>query len=296
MNDAPFGALASNRFDRLTIALTSRMPNNWAGLKLAMALRKFVIMRLRTGGALDVERWGLRLRLHPRDNGCEKNLLFTPQMYEPDERAALAGEIARLAPTGRPFVFVDIGANVGLFSLYVAATAPAARIIAIEPEPENFDRLLFNLAANPGLPIKALRLALADLDGEVGIMLNRRDRGGARMVAAGQAPGGAKVRCRPLFDLVTDEALTGIDALKIDVEGAEDRVLAPYLRQAPAPLYPGLILIEDSSAEWSVDLFALLAERGYVVFARTRQNVMLRLRPSEADTGTAPPSASERRP
>ena len=42
----------------------------------------------------DVLRWGMRLRLHPIDNGCEKNLLFTSQMYETTELAALSEEIS----------------------------------------------------------------------------------------------------------------------------------------------------------------------------------------------------------
>jgi len=274
MNDAPFGALAPNPFDRAIMALTSRMPDNWAGLKLAMALRRLVTMRMETAAALDVERWRLRMRLHPRDNGCEKNLLFTPQMYEPPEREELAREIARVS--GRPFVFVDIGANVGLFSLFVAATARAARILAIEPEPGNFARLAFNIAANPGLPITPLALVLGETEGTARILLNARDRGGTRMAAAGAQAGGIEVRCRPLLDVVTDAGLTGIDALKIDVEGAEDKVLVPFFRDAPAALWPGLIVIEDSSAEWSSDLFALLASKGYQVSSRSRQNVMLR--------------------
>src|SRR6516164_702130 len=86
-----FGALAPGCFDRAVIALTGRLPDNWLGLRLAIALRRLVTMRLAyPDGAVDVIRWGLRLRLHPRDNGCEKNLLFTPQMYEPTERAELA--------------------------------------------------------------------------------------------------------------------------------------------------------------------------------------------------------------
>jgi FkbM family methyltransferase len=289
MNDAPFGALAPNPFDRAIMALTGRMPDNWAGLKLAMALRRLVTMRMETASALDVERWRLRMRLHPRDNGCEKNLLFTPQMYEPQEREELVREIAGVS--GRAFVFVDIGANVGLFSLFVAATARAARILAIEPEPGNFARLAFNIAANPGLPITPLALALGETEGTAVIMLNARDRGGTRMVAggtqvggiqaagtqaAGTRPGGVEVKCRPLIGVVTDAGLTGIDALKIDVEGAEDKVLVPFFRDAPAALWPGLIVIEDSSAEWSSDLFALLASKGYAVSSRTRQNVMLR--------------------
>ena len=129
----PYGALAPGRLDRAVIALTSRLPANWLGLRLAILLRRLVTMRL-PAGALDVERWGLRLRLHPLDNGCEKGLLFTPQMFEPEERAELAREIAR-KPPGAPFVFVDVGGNVGLFSLFVAAESKGrARIVAFEPE------------------------------------------------------------------------------------------------------------------------------------------------------------------
>jgi FkbM family methyltransferase len=275
MNDAPFGALAPNPFDQAIMALTSRMPDNWAGLKLATALRRLVTMRMEPAGALDVERWRLRMRLHPRDNGCEKNLLFTPQMYEPPEREELARDIARVGGFGRAFVFVDIGANVGLFSLFVAATARIARILAIEPEPGNFARLAFNIAANPGVTITPLAVALGDAEGTAFIMLNARDRGGTRMAAAG-TPGGVEVRCRPLLAVVQEAGLTGIDALKIDVEGAEDKVLVPFFRDAPEALWPGLIVIEDSSAEWSSDLFALLASKGYEVSSRTKQNVMLR--------------------
>jgi hypothetical protein len=73
--------------------------------------------------------------------------------------------------------------------------------------------------------------------------------------------------------------VTGIDALKIDVEGAEDKVLVPFFRDAPSSLWPRLVVIEDSSAEWSTDLFALLKEKGYAVSSRSKQNVMLRRTP-----------------
>ena len=122
MNTPTFGALAPGWLDRTVMAMTKPLPDTWAGLRLAILLRRAVTMRLAyPDGALDVERWGLRMRLHPRDNGCEKNLLFTPRMYEPEELAELEDDIARAK--GRRFTFVDIGANVGLFSLFVASRA-----------------------------------------------------------------------------------------------------------------------------------------------------------------------------
>jgi hypothetical protein len=50
----------------------------------------------------------------------------------------------------------------------------------------------------------------------------------------------------------------------------------PFFRDAPASLWPHLVVIEDSSAEWSTDLFALMEAKGYAVSSRSKQNVMLR--------------------
>lgn len=66
-----FGSFAPGFLDRAVMAVTTRLPANWFGLRLAIGLRGIVTMRL-GDGALDVERWGLRMRLHPRDNACEK--------------------------------------------------------------------------------------------------------------------------------------------------------------------------------------------------------------------------------
>src|ERR1700739_2345385 len=67
--------------DHLIIAATSLLPNNWLGLRLAILLRRAVTMRLPDDAGIDVERWGLHMRLHPRHSGCEKGLLFTAQVY-----------------------------------------------------------------------------------------------------------------------------------------------------------------------------------------------------------------------
>jgi hypothetical protein len=148
----PYGAHAPAWLDRMVIGITSRLPDNWLGLRLAIGLRRIVTMRLAPDDGLDVVRWGLRMRLHPCRNGCEKGALFIPQMYEAPERAELFAEVDKARATGRTFVFVDIGANVGLFSLLVASYAGSnAKILAIEPEPENASRLRFNVSANPFL-------------------------------------------------------------------------------------------------------------------------------------------------
>ncbi len=278
-----FGALAPGWLDRAVIAVTRRMPNSWLGLRLAILLRRAVTMRLPyPAGALDVERWGLKLRLHPRDNGCEKNLLFTPQMYEPTELGELGADIDRARQQKAPFVFVDIGANVGLFSLFVAARAgAAARILAIEPEPGNFRRLNFNVTINPGAPIAIFPMALSDDADGLAVQLDRRDRGGTRTVKAGTgAPAGTlRVPSQPLLRLLEQEQVGAVDALKIDVEGFEDVILGPFFQNAPAHLLPRLIIIEDCRGSWTSDLMAAMAAKGYRVVTRSKLNFILRLAP-----------------
>ncbi len=285
MNTQAFGALAPGWLDRVVMALTKPLPDTWAGLRLAILLRRAVTMRLAyPDGALDVERWGLRMRLHPRDNGCEKNLLFTPRMYEPEELAELERDIARAIAQGRRFAFVDIGANVGLFSLFVASRAgQQAHILAIEPEPGNLGRLEFNLSANPGLPITIIPKALSDEAGVVAVELDRRDRGGTRTTKIGQAEAPVqtiRVPAQTLFDVLAGEGVDAIDALKIDVEGLEDVILAPFFHDAPPRLWPRLVIIEDSRLSWKVDLMAVMQTKGYELVALSRhKNLMLRLKP-----------------
>jgi FkbM family methyltransferase len=277
-----FGSLAPDWLDRLILTATAHLPNNWLGLRLAIPLRRIVMMRLSyPDGALDVVRWAMRLRLHPRDNGCEKNLLFTPQMYEPIELRELEIDIAHARQAKAPFVFVDIGANVGLFSLFVAAkSGGSARILAIEPEPGNLARLTFNIRANGNLPIKMLPTALNDVAGEVAIEVNRRDRGGSRVQVI-EAIGTTTddvifVPSQTLTEVVAAENLDAIDALKIDVEGMEDAILCPFFQEVAPRLWPRLVIIEDSRLSWKADLMSLLMASGYTPVVRSRQNLVMR--------------------
>jgi FkbM family methyltransferase len=279
-----FGAFAPGWLDRLVIGVTRRLPDNWLGLRLAILLRRAVTMRLTyPAGALDVERWGLKMRLHPRDNGCEKNLLFTPQMYEPTELRELRAEIDKAKQRPVPFVFVDIGANVGLFSLFVTAQAgPDARILAVEPEPGNLRRLRFNVCANPNTPIKVFPIALSDEAGELAIELDHRDRGGSRTrkIAQSEASAGAvRVASQMLWHLLTSERVEAIDAMKIDVEGFEDVILDPFFRHAPRAMWPRLVIIEDCRDSWKVDLISIMQRSGYSIVSRSKLNLILRLAP-----------------
>jgi FkbM family methyltransferase len=275
----PYGAHSPGAFASAVLAVTRRLPANWMGLRLSMPLRRLAIDAL-GDRPVDTSVWNARMRLYPARNSCEKNALFTPQMSDVVERSVLAAAIDCCVSEGKTFRFVDVGANVGLYSLFVAARAGAqARVLALEPQPGIVDRLMFNLRSNPGFNIMVVPQAVADREGDIELVIDGRDSGGSHLNLGTQATRGAEtvqVHCRPLLALLHDAGFSAIDALKIDIEGAEAQALAPFLNEAPRELLPGLVLIEDRPASWPIDLFGLIERRGYVICARSRQNVVFR--------------------
>jgi FkbM family methyltransferase len=279
-DQAPFGSHPPAPFTRTVLALTRRLPVSWLGLRLSMPLRRIAINSLR-GRPVDTAIWNSRVRLYPSRNSCEKNALFTPQLFDVLELKVLAAAVDERIAAGGSFTFVDIGANVGLYSLFVASRGGArARALAIEPQPGILERLQFNIRANKDFNVVVLPMAVADRDGEMELVIDERDSGGTRLNKTGATASGSKsvrVSCRPLLAILDVAGIVAIDALKIDIEGAEDLALAPFLRDAPQSLLPRLVLIESRPQDWSVDLHGLLRERGYAVVARSRQNDVFRL-------------------
>lgn len=273
--DDPFGTYAPNRFQRAIIALTRRMPDSWLGRRLAFALRKPVILSL--NHPLDVEALGQKLRLYPFNNVCEKRILFTPQFFDARERAILAD----LVHDG--FVFIDIGANIGGYALFVAGIAgPRARILAIEPQPIVFERLIYNISANPAGTVKAIACAVMDREGDFTLFLNADNRGGSSIKTMASDGDGTSVRvpAKTLLSLVLDENLPRIDAIKLDVEGSEDLILVPFFRDAPEHLWPTTIIMERGSGRWQTDCVELALANGYRILAETNMNAVLTRAPA----------------
>ncbi|WP_336485597.1 FkbM family methyltransferase [Methylobacterium nigriterrae] len=275
----PYGTYAPAGLVARIAERTGRIATGtWRGRRLALLLRRIAISLLR-GRPLDVERFGARMRLHPYNNNCEKKVLFTPQFFDPQERAILK---ARLPAD---CVFLDIGSNIGAYALFVAAFAgPRARILAVEPQPDVFDRLTYNIAQNPFGTVKAVACAVADKSGELTLFIDPRNRGESSLKIVGTNEGAQiKVPAVTLLDLVRNEGITRIDAVKLDVEGAEDLILEPFLREAPESLLPTLLLVENGIDQWQLDLPRLLGSYGYREIARSQLNLVFeRPRPASA--------------
>lgn len=265
---SPFGHHVPHGLVAGVLRLTRRRRMSWLGRRFGFVCRSAGIALLR-GRPQDVDALGARMRLYPAHNVSEKNLLFTPHLFDPEERDLLR---ARITPG---FTFVDVGANVGGYALFVAALAgPHARIVAVEPQPDIFERLVYNVRQNPFGSIKALECAVTDRDGDITMFLDPANSGESsmRFVNARRNAQSVKVASKALATVVAEEGFDTLDALKVDVEGAEDLVLDPFFRTAEPRLWPRLLIVDNASTPAVAGIAALGGGTAYRRVLQTRSN------------------------
>jgi FkbM family methyltransferase len=125
---------------------------------------------------------------------------------------------------------VDAGANWGYFTLIAAAACgPSGTVVAVEPDPRQFDALVRNVARNGFTHVDTVRTAAAAEAGRatlVGYDDRQSNRGVSRVAAPHEAdaPGRRFDVPATTIDVLT-AAAAAVDLVKIDVEGAEDLVL-----------------------------------------------------------------------
>lgn len=123
---------------------------------------------------------------------------------------------------------IDVGANLGLYSIAAATTKPVRHVTAFEPSPDTFSELEANIALNrrPAVKVAAHNLAVSDGPGEVSFLRRGRFSPGNKVIAPGDesalAMGEAMVSigCVRIDDLI-DAAGRRDSFLKMDVEGHE---------------------------------------------------------------------------
>ena len=85
------------------------------------------------------------------------------------------------------------------------------------------------------------------------------------------------VTAKNLLGFINDEGIKKISAMKIDVEGNEEKIIIPFLKDANEEQLPTIIVIENNQELWKNDLIKLLEEKGYIIQKKTRMNYILKL-------------------
>ena len=263
---APFGAFAPNAAQSVIISLAHRTRLKRGAFRPMLSR----LVNLLRAGPVDVRYQEASFRFYHQASATERGALFNPA-YNIEELDFLRAHV----PTGG--VFVDVGANVGTYALALSHhVGPRGKVIAIEPHPVTHARLAFNSAASGYAQVKLVAAAAGPSDGEL-LIETDGDNLGASHIASGKASSKAiRVPSLRLQRILEDAGVGHVDAIKIDVEGFEDRVLTGFFAEAPQGLWPRAVVIEHlSKDEWLNDCIADMRARGYAEKGRTRSNTML---------------------
>ncbi|HME11719.1 MAG TPA: FkbM family methyltransferase [Candidatus Acidoferrum sp.] len=211
---------------------------------------------------------GHTIRLVPE--GAIASGIWSGGDFEPAELALIA---RLLAPNS---VFLDIGANVGVFSLLASKVCPSASIFAFEPAKETFDLLSRNIQLNRASNVTPLQLALGNFSGQATLHLNVPGKDGLNSLGKlshpdTEAAGDETVPITTLDDYLRSASLAHIDLVKMDAEGAELMIFegASSLLQRPnAPLflYEAFSFLTRGFDYHPVEIFWLLERSGFSFF------------------------------
>lgn len=168
----------------------------------------------------------------------------------------------------------DVGANIGLYSRWLASRLGAGRVVAFEPMSQNLPELRHNIEIG-GLTgrVTVVPWALSNRDGELDFQIDdvQSASGSIDLVRQGKASAGRqalrlppkteKVQSRSIDSILGSKELPVPDVLKVDVEGAESLVLEGGDRFLSS--HSPLLVIETHGIEAAQSCLRFLFDRGY---------------------------------
>jgi FkbM family methyltransferase len=150
---------------------------------------------------------------------------------------------------------VDLGANIGLTTRWMAARWPRARFVCLEPEPANAASLRRNLAAL-GSAATVIEACVGGYERRVRLATSTGDHGFA---IATNGTGRPEVDVLTMDTVIAWAGLESIDVLKCDIEGAERELFAscrPWIGRV------GVLVVECHGDFGAAELMDLLAAAG----------------------------------
>jgi len=147
------------------------------------------------------------------------------------EEYGVVGTLLRGKQTPR---VLDLGAHIGLFSLFVLRGFPSAIVHSVEASPGTYDILRLNNELNRGSAWQVHWAAMWNRDGEVSFADAETATTGHHVEMSATTAPQSRVPALSLATLMRERVRSHLDLLKVDIEGAEEAVLCedPALLQS----------------------------------------------------------------
>jgi FkbM family methyltransferase len=205
-------ALFFSLFKRLSGYISGR---GFARLPFATTFYQFLYKHLRPTGIVEVEVMGSRLFVNSHDTGSAPYLIMHGE-WDPPQTDIIKALLKE------KMVFVDIGANIGYFSLLAAGiVGETGKVIAFEPDVDNYALLMENIETNSSKNIIPVRKAVSDNAGKASFYLKSENLSAHSLVKEKDTTV-VEVETVTLDDFLGDDLTAHV--IKIDVEGAEPLV------------------------------------------------------------------------
>ena len=168
----------------------------------------------------------------------------------------------------------DVGANIGMFSLYINDCWGGLRVYAFEPRPSNYEALTTNMELHM-LPVKSYRFGLSKGTENGNFTFSKKVAAGSRTYAnglSGERDEHKGLECETigLSDMIRQEELEQIDLLKIDVGKDEADVLAGIVELDWLKIKQIVMKIHDIEGQVA-HICEHLERRGYQVLVEEGQ-------------------------
>ncbi len=186
--------------------------------------------------------------------------------YEPITRMVME-ELLRPGDT-----FLDVGANVGFFSIVLPLAKPGIRVIAFEPNPKNFQMLKKNALVNNLTQVTCEPLALSDADGTAPLYLSDSDMSASlRKGFELHAHKPVAVNTVRLDSYLATHKVTGPLLIKVDVEGHEEAFFRGA-QETLAARKPDVIM--EVVLHYAPESFEFLQRLGYSFYQITNEGLI----------------------
>lgn len=166
---------------------------------------------------------------------------------------------------------LDIGANVGLYSVIAAHLVGEGGVVAsFEPETQNFEILKKNISDNGFKNIQPAQVAVADTEGELTLFLSKGNKGKHSLYKPSDTEGEQVVKTIVLDEWLEQHNIGKVDVIKIDIQGAEPRAFAGM--QKTLSMKPALLMEYDpksirESGHDPIKMLEMLLRYGYVLYS-----------------------------
>lgn len=185
-------------------------------------------------------------------------------------------------------VFIDVGANIGYFSLLVAHRFSSATVISFEPVTDLYKKMNDNITLNNTKNIISENVAAGELNGEKEIFVSAPDNLGMSSFHKPENYSGYKEKAKvvAIDEWFKGSGLPRIDLIKLDIEGSELAALKGM--QEILQNFKPFLIVEINPGTLSMftlkpsDIYNFLAQQGFKRFL-ILENARLK-QPDEAET------------